>query len=48
MPRRGSIEITVAARKKDADGKYTYQLKWKDGALYKEGEWVPQEKLSEI
>jgi len=48
LPRKGACEIIIAARRKGESGKYEYQIKGKDGVLHKKGEWVPQEKLSEI
>ncbi|KAI9647714.1 hypothetical protein NHQ30_004100 [Ciborinia camelliae] len=46
IPRKGNFEFKIAARKQE-NGKFVYQVKdTKDGALYKEGEWFKQEKLS--
>jgi hypothetical protein len=45
---RKTGEITIAARKKDESGKFVYQVREKEGVLYKSGEWVQQDKLSEF
>jgi len=46
VPRQGNFEFTIAARKKEG-GVYKYQVKDPNsGALYKEGGWFRQDKLS--
>ena len=46
LPKRGSFEVTIVARKKDTNGGgFLYQVKGKEGVLYNSGEWVKQEKL---
>ncbi|KAF7885144.1 hypothetical protein EAF00_010962 [Botryotinia globosa] len=46
IPRKGNFEFKISARKQEK-GKFVYQVKDpKTGVLYKEGEWVKQERLS--
>ncbi|TGO24996.1 hypothetical protein BPAE_0090g00400 [Botrytis paeoniae] len=45
IARKGNFEFKISARKQE-EGKFVYQLKDpKTGVLYKEGEWVKQERL---
>ena len=49
LPRKGSIEVKIDSRMKDASGKFVYQVKdAKSGMLHKGGVWVAQEDLSEF
>jgi hypothetical protein len=45
--RRGSFEVEIVSRVKDADtGQYVYQVKGKEGVLHNGGEWMPQAQLT--
>lgn len=46
IPRKGDFEFIIIARKQEK-GRFVYQIKNpKSEALYKEGEWFKQERLS--
>lgn len=44
VPKKGAREIRIAASKRE-NGKWVYQVKTKDGSLYKDGTWVTQDRL---